>query len=504
MALSVEERQLLAHAGVSLKVTATLLFPGRFSRPFDLPHEEVMSVLEDPSYQYIVIVAPRGIGKTSISNLLLPANDILFAKADYIVQVSNSSTVATQQSENLKRELLTNPTIRKWFGDVSAHDDVMNKEQWVATVGGHQTCIMPRGAGQQVRGMLWRDHRPDRIIIDDLEDRAEIHSEENRKKIKDWFWEDLYNCVDRGKDKHFRFVYLDTLKHEQSLIVNLLEDTEWKGIKIEICNDLLETNFPNFISTEEIKKVYARLQRQGKVDGFYREFRGMANPQGEDAVFQSRFFQYYDEGAANLNHTADNFAIIDPARTKKSGSADTAIVVAAYDRASKRIYIRDVYAGKAGVPELLQELMFRIPRFNIRTVAVEVTGLHEFVLHPLKNELARNNFNVIVEELHARGGVEEKGKHERVRSLSYYYRTGLVYHNQANCEVLEAQLLSFPRPRRWDVMDATGYITELLEKNERYMGEYDGAMASREEVMAEYDQYNQSNDMFELGNWRPY
>ena len=72
-------------------------------------------------------------------------------------------------------------------------------------------------------------------------------------------------------------------------------------------------------------------------------------------------------------------------------------------------------------------------------------------------------------ELQARGGVDEKGKATRVRSLSPMYREGLIYHNKRTCAVLESQLLEFPNARRWDVMDALGYLSEILERAERYM-----------------------------------
>ena len=138
------------------------------------------------------------------------------------------------------------------------------------------------------------------------------------------------------------------------------------------------------------------------------------------------------------------------------------------------MYVRDVLGAKLHPHEMYNEICSRIEQFNITVLGVEVTGLHEFITHPLKNELARRNINVEFVELHARGGGDERGKVKRIKSLVHYYRLGLVYHNKTVSGPLEAQLLSFPRSRRWDLMDAFGYIPELLEKGERFMRPYDG------------------------------
>src|SRR5690606_39163333 len=111
------------------------------------------------------------------------------------------STLAVQQSDNLRAELTLNPKIRKFFGEIKG--DVFTKEQWVARIGDKEICVMPRGSGQQVRGLLWRNHRPDLILIDDLEDPDEVRNEDLRAKTLEWFYGSLMNCVDRGS-KNFR------------------------------------------------------------------------------------------------------------------------------------------------------------------------------------------------------------------------------------------------------------------------------------------------------------
>jgi len=46
-------------------------------------------------------------------------------------------------------------------------------------------------------------------------------------------------------------------------------------------------------------------------------------------------------------------------------------------------------------------------------------------------------------------------------------------------------LLSFPRAKRWDIMDAAAYFVELFEKGKRYASSRQDDIPSREEVEKE-------------------
>ena len=145
-----------------------------------------------------------------------------------------------------------------------------------------------------------------------------------------------------------------------------------------------------------------------------------------------------------------------------------------------------------------------VDRIKARVVGIEVTSLHEWVTYPLYNEMIRRGVNFEVIELHARGGAaiedmksgRDRGKVARVRGLVPFYRQGLIYHNPIVCSPLERQLLSFPRSRKWDVMDAFGYIIEILEKGGRYFEANYEDKDDREAIEAEYKELS-SEDRFE-------
>lgn len=482
-------KDLLAAAYRSTKYAAKVFFPERFSRPFDKIHDDIFNVLDNPRSQKTVIAAPRGIGKTSINNFLIPAKKALFLDANYIVTVSASSSSAVLQSDNLKQKLVQSPLIRQLFGDIKTNN--FSKDQWVIEVGGRKVCMMPRGAGQQVRGLLFEDARPDLIIVDDLENSDEVRSPEQRQKLKEWFFADLMNCVDRGS-KDWRIIFLGTVLHEDSLLMNLLEDSTWDSTVLEICDDNFVSNAPNFMSDQEVRDLAESYRAQGLIDVFYREYRNKAMSSA-DAPFQRKYFKHYKESEIDsaVKNEWETIMLCDIARTANMASADSAIIVVGVNLRTNAIYVRDVIAYKMHPHEFYDEFCLAAQRYKVRHAGVEVTGLHEFITYPLKNEISRRGLVIEVVELHARGGDNEKGKTSRVRTLVPFYRQGLVYHNEGVCDKLEQQLLSFPSSKLWDVMDAFGYLSEMLDKGVRFMIPYKGEYEQLEDEEYDDDEFSE-------------
>jgi len=456
-----EVDEILKQCFLSTKVCAKVLFPERFFRAFSSLHNEIFDILDNDNIHKAVIAAPRGFGKTSIDTIAYPAKKILFREKKFIVPVSCTATSAVMQGENLKRELLYNQDITRLFGPMKT--DSFSKEQWITQSG---TMVMPRGAGQQIRGLLFERYRPDLIIADDLEDAESVKSEEQRQKLKEWWFSDVCNSVDRGS-KDWKIIMVGTVLHEDSLLVNLLEDPDWYGIRLSLCDDELKSNWPDFITDEEVKALYESHKNKtpSQVDLFYREYRNIPIST-EDAVFKPEYFKYYEEVdfvESKKSKDCITVVIVDPAKTVKLHSADSAIIGISFDRESRAMYIRDVVAGKFYPEELYDKAIDMVERIGARILAPEVTSLNEFITQPFINQMKLRNCWAQFVELKAR-----LKKEDRIASLVPYYRQGFVFHNKVCCTKLESQLLSYPKSRLWDVMDAEAYIIELMELEGQY------------------------------------
>lgn len=479
-------QQILLSCSVSTQLTAQTFFPERFSLPFaPNVHGKIFDLI-DGSDQKVAIAAPRGWGKTSIVALAFMARWILFHHTDFIVYINKSHDAASLQTENLRRELVSNRLIKGFFGNFhsrdvnkSEFDETFSKKSWVA----YDTLVWPRGAGQQVRGVLFKNSRPGLIVIDDLEDSKLIENIDYRNEQYEWLYADVIKSVPRvGNDaKNWKIVYIDTLKHEDSVLQKLLDSPEWSSVRLEACDDNFKSTAPLFISDEDIKKEWEQHVAAGQTDVFFRELRNLPIST-KDSAFRTEYFHYYNlppnitmkEGDiktfdAELQHDKkiETVVILDPAKTVKMNSAESAIIGIGIDLSSARLYIRDIVSEKMYPDEIYNALFQMAIMLGAKVIGIEETSLNEFIKQPIKNEMFRRGQFFELVWLKPRGG---KKKEQRIKELVPYYRNGYIYHNAscANIKKLEQQLLMFPRSALLDIMDAEAYIVEMLELGERY------------------------------------
>jgi len=492
-----ELNEVLAKCIVDIKYTCKVIFPDIFYAPFSILHQQIFDLINEvfgaleSGKKKIAIAAPRGIGKTSIARAIV-MRSILFRLQKFVVYLSNSATSAEMQTENIKRDLISNRQVRNLFGNIKNainRDDVIDesfsKASWTAY---GEMFVLPRGAGQQVRGLNWSNHRPELVIIDDLEDKNEIKSEDNRKKLKEWFWSDLMKTEDRYSSGCI-FIYIDTIKHEDSLLVDLMESPEWHSVQLAICDDNYKSFDTNYMTDLEIKAEVDEHRRLGTLDSFYMERMNIPIAK-EDAVFKQEYFRYFDDmgdgiqpvtlsgvkdGEMIRNRNLLHITIVDPAKTVKIQSADTAIITIAIDRASRRIFLRALFSDKVYPDGLYDEMFRQVKQYSSFILGYEVTGLNEFIIQPVENECRVRGIHPLLMELPARGK-----KEDRVASLAPLYKLGYVYHNRFNCNKLEGQLLGFPRSKLWDLMDAAGYVNYIMDKHAVYFDPSDEEAESQE------------------------
>jgi hypothetical protein len=453
-------------------------------------HGKIFDLIDGPA-QKVAIAAPRGWGKTSIVALALMARWILFRHTGFICYINKSHDAASLQTENLRRELVTNRYIKAFFGsfkhrdvDNKEFDEVFSKKAWVA----FDTLVWPRGAGQQVRGVLFKNDRPGLIVIDDLEDPEQIVNDDYRKKQYEWLYADVVKSVPRIGElaKNWKIVYIDTLKHEDSVLQKLLDSPEWESVRLEACDDDFNSSAPEFMSNEDVMREWDQHVAAGQTDVFFRELRNLPIST-KDSAFRVEYFHYYNIPFGNAkkegdietldidvqkNQNIETVVILDPAKTVKIHSAESAIVGIGIDLASAKVYIRDVISEKMYPDEIYDALFGMALMLDAKVLGVEETSLNEFIKQPIKNEMFKRGTFYELIWLKARGGMK---KEHRVKELVPYYRGGYIYHNAscAGIKKLEQQLLMFPRSALWDLMDAEAYLIEMLELGERYFSPAD-------------------------------
>jgi hypothetical protein len=354
-----------------------------------------------------------------------------------------------------------------------------SRDLWdVNTADGHGCRIMPVSYGQEVRGILFKDARPDLYIVDDYEDSESVMSDELRPKRKARFYSDIMGSIDRSS-KDYRFIVIGTVLHEDSLLMNLLNDTsgQWRQIRLELCDDEYVSNWPEQQSSEEIWQMAERYRAQGLMDVFYREYRNLCMSP-ENAPFKRENFQYYYPAQLKSRYL-EYFVLVDPAKTVTSNACDTAIVGLGIDILEGCVYIVDMICQRLHAHEQIDAGLEMARRIGARVVGVEVTGSGEYVEWPWKSAILERGLQVEFVPLKATAGPSQyipkgstqHGKDSRIgNALVPLYNGRKIFHPHGHplVQKLELQLLEYPYSSRKDLIDALSYVAGMMHKGDRY------------------------------------
>jgi hypothetical protein len=499
-------------------------------------HKETWELIDDETIPRVAICAWRGFGKTT-TYVARKVKDICYRYRKFIMLVGRSLDYASMITDNIKSEVIMNPRIRLCFGNMKAqaYEGVelsFSKKAFFLCdpVSGEPICfIVPKGAGQQVRGMNVRLGnqliRCDDITIDDLEDDDEVNNEELRQGLRRWFHGALLNCVPRsrpnpgtgkwdlrpGQLPPWRIFYMDTLKHEDANIAHLLGSSHWKSVRFPQAerrkmgvnpdgSDKYEyfSLVPEIVSHSQVRREVREAVDSGTLDQYCME--KLCIPTAPEMASWTRdSFRYYFESESptdiiryvartgkkpanmrellNRSPEVDRFIIVDPARTAQSKSAYTAIMGVAAYCTEQKIYIRSLVNERLETDEILDAVFAMAVSLNTRTIAVEDTGLHMHIQHLFMNGARQRGLNIEWIWLKGNnlprtgdyGTGKDAAKRARASMIVPYYRQGQVIHEESvKNSALEMQQLSFPKAARWDALDCAGYIPQVLQAGGRY------------------------------------
>lgn len=210
--------------GSDLELFAKTFFPTIFTGAFCDFHKETFRVLEEYTLQhktdkyYFVRAAPRGHGKSQIISFLYPIWCAVYGYAKNILIVSDTAEQASQFIMAIKDEFEENDLLIECFGDkqgaVWSQSKIVTKDR---------VQIVGKGAGQKLRGIKYRQFRPDKIIIDDLENDENVETEAQRMKLLNWFQKALLPCGSIDE----KVFYIGTVLSYESLLNRILTTSEY-------------------------------------------------------------------------------------------------------------------------------------------------------------------------------------------------------------------------------------------------------------------------------------
>jgi predicted phage terminase large subunit-like protein len=197
-------------------------------------HEELFAQLADLHTRrgsHLAIAAPRGHAKSTVVTLAYALWALLCGRERLVIVASGTADQAKKLLEHIKRQLETNPLLLEDFPElVGARKAAPWRRDGLRLPNDH--VLLSYAAGQNLRGVRHGKDRPTLIIADDLEDKLQVASEEQRHKLRDWFNSTLL----KAGTPETNAIVVGTVFHHDSLLANLLDPAKspgWKGLRYQ-------------------------------------------------------------------------------------------------------------------------------------------------------------------------------------------------------------------------------------------------------------------------------
>jgi len=176
--------------------------------------------------QKYLLIAPRGAAKSTHVSLLFPLWCIVTGKKHLICLIMDVVTQAQVQIEAMKAELEYNPRLGYDFPLAYGRGRMW---QTGAIITKNNIKVEGFGTGMKIRGRRHGPHRPDLVILDDVENDENVESPKQRRKLQNWILKAVLKLG--SSDGSMDVLYAGTVLHRDAVIVRFSKLPGWRTVR---------------------------------------------------------------------------------------------------------------------------------------------------------------------------------------------------------------------------------------------------------------------------------
>lgn len=417
---------------------------------------EMMQMASNPSIEQMGVMAFRESGKSSILTTAFPIWAITGSlQKKFVVIIGRTQELAAMHLRSIA-DALGDDLVKKDFWPYEVEQNITNAGSIVLPK--YNARIVAFGREQTIRGLRHGAHRPDLIIMDDVEDTSSVRSPESRDANYNWFTSEL---IPIGSD-NAKYIFIGNLVHEDSLmsrIRNEMESNERSGVFLSY--PIMENDEPLWKARFPDKKAVEKLEKKvGDPVTWMREYM-LRLISDEPELITKDMIHYYDKRPDPLRDQHHRIIVgVDPAISMKSRRDKTAMVAIDVigEGDSKKFYVRPFPINKQiDVIDTVKQILFynknlKRPKFYIEQVAYQQS---------LVQLLERSGEIISVKGIHP-----TKDKRERLAMIVYAIDQGKILFKDTGCEELIRQLTNFNTVAHDDLVDALTMAILAYEDDE--------------------------------------
>jgi len=456
-----EATQALKKLKTNLGLFGKICFPTALKVEIPPFHSEVYRELRNPDNKRVLIAAPRGTAKSTVTSLVLPLYRVAFKPSDedlFIVIISESQTQSINFLSRIKYHLQHSDNFKRLFGDMGPD----TAQRWTGNdiILGNGSRIIAVGTGQRVRGFIEGDTRPNLIIVDDFESELNAFTPEARAKNRKWITEAVIPSLsDDG-----RIAMIGTVISEDCFLYWAKESPSWKVLWYAITDDNGDSIWDERFPMKRIHAIKQEFESVGNANGFYQEYMNEAQSP-DNAPFKPEYIRihhYHHERINGQNCLVRNkgeektiipvelYCGIDPA-SSLSARADFFVIITIGVDADGNKYLVDMFRDKIS-PALQPDKVIEIyKKYRPKRMKVETVAYQEALRAAVRKQMFEEDLYIPGLE---KGVKPRSRKSERLISLVPMLAKGQFFFRPEDL-VAQQEFLSYPKGKNDDIMDAT-------------------------------------------------
>lgn len=451
-----ELRKLLGE--IDIEFFALCYFPKYFDRKFGQFHKELFAELKYMLNNTGLIEAfglPREHGKSTINSFLFPLYSTLYLKSQFTLIISATEQIALPFLDMIKDELENNQLLIEDFG-IQKGNRWNNNEIWIRGKNNIDACIMIRGIDGSLRGIHFKQYRPQLVLLDDLLKDDTAKSETKREQVKSTFTD----VVIPIGTKETNILLVGTILNEEDLMADMLKgkiagvrsirkaaivsfserDDLW-GEWEKCYNNLLDDNRINTAKTyfednkedmlecteilwsEYLDYYYLMCKKQSMGwRSFMKELQN--DPRStDDYIFQNiqmcKKLPDYDE--------LEIVMYVDPAIKAGKRNDYSAITILGKHLKTNQMYVIDGSIHKLLPDDLFAVAIEKLKIYPVEKIGFEATQAQSYMKQKFEERLWNQKIYTPVEEINSKGQ-----KHERIITLEPDIKRGYILFNSDN------------------------------------------------------------------------
>ena len=455
-----EQLQALKKLRNNMALFGRYCFPTALRKQTPPFHHEVYTALANDKKKRVLIAAPRGTAKSTVTTLIYPLWKIAFKSSTedlFIVIISESQTQSINFLSRLKYHIIHSDKFRETFGDMGPN----TAKRWTNNdiILNNGARVVAVGTGQRVRGFIEGDTRPNLIIVDDFESELNAFTAEARAKNRKWVTEAVIPSLsDEGE-----IAMIGTVISEDCFLYWAKESSAWHTLWYSIWDEEEKSIWPERFPKSRILDIKKEFESVGNLNGFYQEYMNIAQSP-DNAPFKPEWIKlhHYDYKRINgqnclVRSVGDEEKVIpveiysgvDPASSLSSTADFFVIATVAIDNDNNR-YIVDIFRGRISPAEQPQKIIDTYKKYKPRRMKIETIGYQEALRTAVRSIMMEEGLYIPGLE---KGVKPRTRKSERLLSLVPSFAKGQFFFRPEDMTA-QQEFLSYPKGKHDDVMDA--------------------------------------------------